>query len=536
MSQRTQAPVRTGDLVDVEIERLTHGGRGIARLDNFVLFVGRSLPGDKVRARVTRVKRSFAEANAEELLEAGAQNVDPQCDPAGACGACTWQRLPYELQLQYKADLAKDAIVRLGGVVDPPMLPIVGMAEPTGYRNKVEYTFAADPATGVVMSGYHRFGSWEEIVEVDECLIADPRGNAAKHLVDAWARKMGFKVYDRETGKGLLRSLIIRVGHATGEIQVNVVTGPTEKGLPRAAELVDDLEAGVTGLVGVLHTQTGSRAESSFSEDPPTVLWGRDWYEERMGGKTLKIRSNSFLQTNTAQANVLYDLVLDVAKPRPDDIAYDLYCGLGSITLALAPHVQEVVGVEVVQEAIDCAVENAELNGVDNVEWQVGNVRPVLKAAQGVWPDPTLIVVDPPRAGLVPKVVQRICEARPERIVYVSCNPTTFAGNLPQFREFGYQPVSIQPIDQFPFTSHVELVARFEPIPGWEPPTEEELAAREAERLAAKNSTKQRTNARAAGRKKKSRSNHSIIAETLREEEPRPEPPTPKEDAPTADA
>ncbi|MCW2973498.1 MAG: methyltransferase, TrmA family [Thermoleophilia bacterium] len=537
MSQRTQAPVRTGDLVDVEIERLTHGGRGIARLDNFVLFVGRSLPGDKVRARVTRVKRSFAEANAEELLEAGAQNVDPQCDPEGACGACTWQRLPYELQLQYKADLAKDAIVRLGGLVDPPMLPIVGMENPTGYRNKVEYTFATDPESGVVMSGYHRFGSWEEIVEVDECLIADPRGNVAKHLVDAWAQKMGFKVYDRETGKGLLRSLIIRVGHATGEIQVNVVTGPTEKGLPRAAELVDDLEAGVPGLVGVLHTQTGSRAESSFSEDPPTVLWGRDWYEEHMGGKTLKIRSNSFLQTNTAQANALYDLVLDVAKPRPDDIAYDLYCGLGSITLALAPHVQEVVGVEVVQEAIDCAIENAELNEIENVEWQVGNVRPVLKAAKGVWPDPTLIVVDPPRAGLVPKVVQRICEARPERIVYVSCNPTTFAGNLPQFREFGYQPVSIQPVDQFPFTSHVELVARFEPIPGWEPPTAEELAALAAERQAAKDKTKKRTNARAAGRKKKSRSNHSIIAESLREEDPRPEAPKVSDDeAPAGDA
>ncbi|MCW2959692.1 MAG: methyltransferase, TrmA family [Thermoleophilia bacterium] len=481
---------------------MSHGGRGVARHDNFVVFVGRALPGDTVRARVTRVKRSFAEAMAEELLVPGAQNVDPQCDPEGACGSCTWQRLPYELQLTYKEEQVRDAIVRLGGLEQPPMLPIVGMDDPTGYRNKVEYTFATDPETGEVFSGYHRFGSWEEIVAIDECLIADPRGNAAKHIVDAWAKRYDLKVFNRETGTGLLRSLVLRVGHATGEVQVNVVTGSTAKGLPRAAELVDDLEAGVPGIVGVLHTQTDSRAETSFSEEPPTVLWGRDWYEEQMGGKTLKIRSNSFLQTNTRQANKLYDIVLDVAKPRPDDIAYDLYCGLGSITLALAPHVQEVVGVEVVQEAIDCAIENAELNGIENVEWQTGNVRPILKFAKGVWPDPTLIVVDPPRSGLVPKVVMRICEAKPERIIYVSCNPTTFAGNLPQFREFGYEPVSIQPVDQFPFTSHCELVARFEPIPGWEPPTAEELAAREAIKLAAKNRTKQRTNARAAGRRK----------------------------------
>ncbi|MCW2928772.1 MAG: rRNA ((1939)-C(5))-methyltransferase RlmD, partial [Thermoleophilia bacterium] len=170
-----------------------------------------------------------------------------------------------------------------------------------------------------------------------------------------------------------------------------------------------------------------------------------------------------------------YDLVLEVAQPRPDDIAYDLYCGLGSITLALAPHVQEVVGVEVVDEAIDCAKENAALNEIENVEWQVGNVRPILKFAKGVWPDPTLIVVDPPRAGLVPKVVRRVCEAGPERIVYVSCNPATFAGNLPMFREHGYEPVFIQPVDQFPHTSHCELVARLEPIPGFVPPAEEDI-------------------------------------------------------------
>jgi 23S rRNA (uracil1939-C5)-methyltransferase len=495
MSKRTASPVRSGDVVEVTVDRLAQGGRGVARHEGFVLFVGRALPGDTVRARVTRVKRSFAEAVVDELVSPGPRTVDPQCDPKGECGACTWQRMPYDMQLEVKQDMVRDAIVRLGGVDDPPMDGIVGADDPTHYRNKVEYTFAQDAETGEVTSGYHKFGAWDQIVAVDQCLIADERGTPAKRTIDAWANRHGLAVYDRESGAGLLRSMVIRVGHASGEVQVHLVTGPTKKGLPRAAELVDDLEAEVPGLVGVLHSESDSPAEVSFGAEPPKLLWGRDWFEETLGGHVLRVRSQSFLQTNTAMADRLYERVLDVAQPRPDDVAYDLYCGLGSITLALAPHVQEVVGVEVVPEAIECAKENAELNGIDNVEWQVGNVRPILKFAKGVWPNPSLIVVDPPRAGLVPKVVRRICEAGPERIVYVSCNPTTFAGNLPMFREHGYELVYAQPVDQFPFTPHCELVARFEPIPGFVPPAEEDVVygrskdsrrrARQAEDVAA---------------------------------------------------
>lgn len=474
MAKRVPAPVRTGDVVEVTVERLAAGGRGVARHENFVLFVGRALPGDRVRARVTRVKRSFAEAVAEDVLEQGPDSVVPPCPFVGTCGGCPWQRLDYPAQLRVKEQQVREAVERIGGLVDPPLLPIVGADDTFGYRNKVEYTFAQDPETGEVSLGFHKSGSWAEIVPVDPCLIADQRGIPVKRIVTEWANRHGMNVHDRDSGVGLLRALVVRVGHATGEVQVHLVTAPTPKGLPKAAELVDDLDTEIPGLVGVLHTQTDSRADVAYGDEPPEVLRGRDWFEEELGGKRLRVRSNSFLQTNTAMANKLYDLVLDVAKPRADDVAYDLYCGLGSITLSLAPHVREIVGVEVVAEAIACAKENAKLNGVDNVEWQVGNVRPILKAAKGVWPEPSLIVVDPPRSGLVPKVVRRICEAGPERIVYVSCNPTTFAGNLPLFREFGYAPVSIQPVDQFPHTSHCELVARLEPIPGFVPPVLEQ--------------------------------------------------------------
>jgi 23S rRNA (uracil1939-C5)-methyltransferase len=450
----------------------------------------------------------------------------PPCPYVGECGGCPWQRLDYPAQLRVKEEQIREGLQRIGGVADPQMAPILGADETFGYRNKVDYTFSQDPETKVVSLGFHKSGSWEEIVPVDPCLIADQRGLPAKRIIEAWANRHGLAIYDRTTGSGLLRALVVRVGHATGEVQVHLVTGPTSKGLHRQAELIDDLESGVPGIVSIVHTQTDSRAEVSLGDEPPELLWGRDYFEEVMGGKRLRVRAASFMQTNTAMANRLYDLVVEVAQLRPDDVAYDLYCGLGSIALTLAPHVKEVVGVEVVPQAIECAIENAELNGVENVEWQVGNVRPILKHAKGVWPDPTLIVVDPPRSGLVPKVVRRICEAKPERIVYVSCNPATFAGNLPLFREHGYDMVFVQPVDQFPHTAHCELVARLEPIEGWVAPS---ISEEEAE-LARIAKTKR------GSRKLKQRSAHSLIAEGVREAEPRPEAERATDTAPTDDA
>lgn len=477
MARRSRAPVQPGDRVEVTIDRLAQGGRGVARHEDFVLFVGRAMPGDRVTARVTRVKRSHGEAIAEEILEAGQHTVNPPCPYVGDCGGCAWQRLDYDAQVAAKQDGLRDALVRIAGIPDPPLEPLVRAEQLFGYRNKVEYSFTADPATGMVAAGFHRAGSWQEIVPVDPCLIADPRGVPAHRVVVAWANRQALDVHDRETGEGLLRHLVVRVGHATGEVQVHLVTAPTPGGLPRGAELADDLEAEVPGLVGVLHSQTDSVAEVAQGSEPPALLWGREHFVEHLGGHVLHVRPASFLQTNTAMSERLYELVIDVAQPRPDDVAWDLYCGLGSITMVLAERVASVVGVEVVPEAIECARENLELNGISNVEFQVGNVRPVLKFATGVWPDPSLVVVDPPRSGLAPKVVRRVAALRPERIVYVSCNVATFAGNLPMFREHGYELTYVRGVDQFPHTHHCELVARLEPIPGWEPPAEEETDA-----------------------------------------------------------
>ena len=466
MSRRS-APVSRDDLVEVTIDRLAQGGRGVARHENFVLFVQRGMPGDRVRARVTRVKRSFAEARVEEILERGSESIVPPCTYAGTCGGCAWQGLDYPAQLRAKEASVRELLERVAGLEDPPLHPILGATSTLGYRNKVEYTFC-EREDGSVGAGFHVAGHWDKLVHVDPCLIADPRGLPAHRVVLDWANRHGVLPYDREFSHGHLRSLVVRVGHATGEVMVHLVTSLGK--IPKLAEVVDDLAAEVPGLVSVMHSQTDSVAEVAMGDEPPVCLWGRDHYFEELGGNRLAVGALSFMQTNTAMAERLYELTMEVAQPRSDDVMYDLYCGLGSIALMFAPHVDNVIGVEVIPEAIEDANANAERAGITNAEFQHGNVRPVLKFARGVWPDPTLIVVDPPRSGLVEKVVRRVCAPRPERIVYVSCNPSTFAANVPQFAMYGYQPVFIQPVDQFPHNHHVELVARFEPIPDWVAP------------------------------------------------------------------
>jgi 23S rRNA (uracil1939-C5)-methyltransferase len=474
---RSRSPVSSGDLVDLRIDALAHGGTGVARADGFVVFVKRGLPGDLVKARITRVKRSFAEAVAEEVLESGDGRIAAPCPFHTTCGGCAWQALDYPAQLVEKQRQVEEALARIGGIDGLEVQPIVPAVNQFGYRNKVEYSFMAlrddtgpDEFPGVA-AGFHALGRWDTIVGVDPCHIADERGVRAQQVVVEWANRHEIYPYDRKYEIGILRNLVVRVGHATGEVLVNLVTGAGK--LPKLAELADDLAAEVPGIVGVLHTTVeDSSASNARGDEEPDVLWGRDHFFEELAGVRLKVGSKSFLQTNTAMAEVLYALILKTADPQPDDVLYDLYCGIGSIGLMFSPHVAHVFGVELVQEAIENAAENMELNGVENAEFAVGNVRPILKFTPGKVPDPTVVVVDPPRSGLVQKVVMRICERRPERIVYVSCNPTTFAGNLPWFHEYGYAPTFVQPVDMFPHTPHVELVARLEPIPGWQPPSE----------------------------------------------------------------
>jgi 23S rRNA (uracil1939-C5)-methyltransferase len=450
-----------GSEVEVLVDSLAFGGRGVARLDDFVLFVDRALPGDRVRARVTKVKRSYGEATTVETLEAGPDRVIAPCPHFGACGGCKWQDLDYSAQQVWKAQQIADVLKRIGHQDDFVQDPIVPAIRTYGYRNKLEFSFGeTDEGPSL---GFHRAGRWDEIMPVTACLLMSEAGNEARRVVEAWARRINGEIWDRRSNTGYLRHLICRASDRTGELLLTLVTAPGE--LPQSSWLVDELAERVPGCVGLLHATTSGVAEVTHGL-PSTLVFGRDWYEERLLGLRLKVSAGAFLQTNTEMCEKLYEIAIEEAGLGGDEIVWDLYSGIGSIALALAGAAGHVYGIEVVPEAVERAVDNAERNGVMNAEFVQGDVakavRPLLEAGM---PSPDVVVLDPPRAGLTPKAVRRVLELEPRRIIYVSCNPTTLAGNAELLAEGGYRLERVRPVDMFPHTHHVECVARFEAVP-----------------------------------------------------------------------
>lgn len=449
-----------GSEVEVLVDSLAFGGRGVARLDDFVLFVDRALPGDRVRARVTKVKRSYGEATTVETLVAGPDRVVAPCPHFGACGGCKWQDLDYNAQQVWKAQQIADVLQRIGHQDDFVQDPIVPAIRTYGYRNKLEFSFG-ETEEGPSL-GFHRAGRWDEIMPVTACLLMSEAGNEARRVVEAWARRINGEIWDRRSNTGYLRHLVCRASDRTGELLLALVTAPGE--LPQSTWLVDELAERVPGCVGLLHATTSGVAEVTHGLQSKLVF-GRDWYEERLLGLRLKVSSGAFLQTNTEMCERLYEIAIEEAGLGGDEIVWDLYSGIGSIALAMAASAGHVYGIEVVPEAVERAVDNAERNGVMNAEFVQGDVakavRPLLEAGM---PSPDVVVLDPPRAGLTPKAVRRVLELEPQRIIYVSCNPTTLAGNAELLAEGGYRLERVRPVDMFPHTHHVECVARFEAV------------------------------------------------------------------------
>ncbi len=450
-----------GDVAEARIESLATGGRGVARLDGYVVFVDRALPGDLVRLRLRTARRRHGEADVLELLEPGPERIDPPCPHVGACGGCRWQALAYPAQLREKERLVRDAIERIAHLPGTPIEPIGGAGETLGYRNKIELTFTATEDGPAL--GFHRAGRWDQVLEIERCLLVDDAANAARDAVQAWARSSGLAAYDQRLHEGELRNLIIRRSARTDETLLVLVT--TDVDLPRLGNLVDEAVERVPGLVGLLQTRNSGMSEATRGH-PTAVLHGRDHHREEILGQTLHVPWNAFLQTNTAMCERLYAIAIEEARLGGDEVVWDLYSGIGSIGLALARDAGRVVGIEIVEEAARQATANAERNGIANAEFVVGDVakaiQPLVDAGA---PLPDLVVVDPPRAGLTPKAVRRVLELAPRRIVYVSCNPTTLAGNAELLVAGGYRLEVVRPVDMFPHTPHVECVARFERDP-----------------------------------------------------------------------
>jgi 23S rRNA (uracil1939-C5)-methyltransferase len=441
-------PARGAEL-ELSVDRLAHGGNGVARReDGYVVFVAGGIPGDRVRAVVGKAKRAYAEARAVEILEPSPDRVAPVADHPGA----PWQVLPYERQLEAKWEQVGDALRRIGRLDGFELEPIVGAVERWRYRNKLEYSFGSGPG-GELLCGFHAPGRFDQIVAVEDCRLASERSNAAREQVLAWCRERGLDAWDRRTQRGLLRNLVVREGRRTGQLQVRLVTSPTSLD-------TDDL-IGAVDADGLLWTQTEGLGENTQG-GVTSLLAGAPKLAEELGGLRLEISPEAFFQTNTEMAEVLYGAAAELAGLRGHERVFDLYCGIGTIALTLAARAREVVGVEIVEPAVADAIHNARLNEVVNASFFAGDIRLAMRELVEHAGRPDVCVIDPPRAGLSQKVVRRVIEASPKRIVYVSCNPTTLAPNAAQLVEAGWRLQRVRPVDMFPQTPHIECVALLE--------------------------------------------------------------------------
>ena len=448
------APVTKDEELELDVESLAYGGNGVARVNGYVVFVRRGLPGDRVRARVTKVKRGFAEAVATDVVVAGPNHVDAPCAHYPACGGCRFQDLAYEIQLEQKHAQVRDALQRIAGIAEPPLEAVVP-CEPEifHYRNKLEYSFAPSP-DGLVL-GFHRAGRWDEVLDVHECWLTTGAGNAIRDAVRGWAREEGLEPYSQADNTGYLRHLGVREGRNTGQALVQLVTAPGERFEP--GYLVDVLRR-IPEVRSVHWSVNDTPAE--VTRLPTKLLWGEEWIEEEIAGLRFRVRPNAFLQTNTAMAERLYALAADAAGLSGGETVWDLYCGIGTIGLILARDALTVWGIEVSEESVACALENAEQNGVTNAAFFAGNVGQVVDELVERSGAPDVVVVDPPRAGLAGKALRHLGRLGAPRLVYVSCNPTTLAGDLKTLRgEYGYELERVTPVDMFPHTPHVEAVA-----------------------------------------------------------------------------
>ena len=440
-----------GDVLDLTIDSLAHGGNGVARHEGYVVFVAGAVPGDRVRAVVGKAKRAYAEARAVEILAPSPDRIPAVADHPGA----PWQVLPYERQLEVKAGLVREALERIGRLEGFELEPIVPAVEQWRYRNKLEYSFGTSP-DGELVCGFHAPGRWDEIVPMDDCLLASERSNEVREQVLAWARDQGLSAWDRRQQRGLLRNLVVREGRRTGELQVRLVTSP---GAFDTDSLLDAVRCD-----GLFWTRQDQLGESSAGGDT-VLLGGSPQLREHLRGLDFLISPEAFFQTNTEMAEQLYGVAAEYAQLRGHERVFDLYCGIGTIGLSLAARARELVGVEIVEPAVADAIANARINDVLNARFYAGDIRLAMRDLVEQAGRPDVVVVDPPRAGLSQKVVRRILEAQASRIVYVSCNPTTLAPNAAQMVEAGYRLVRVRPVDMFPQTPHIESVALLELSP-----------------------------------------------------------------------
>lgn len=462
--KRKELPV----VENVEITGVAAEGKSIARVDDMVVFIPYGAPGDVVNIKLDKKKRSYAEAHIVDLVKPSPDRVTPTCEHFGVCGGCKWQHIPYESQLRYKRDQVVDALTRIAKVEIPEVNPTLGSKETFCYRNKLEYTFSCkcwitfeDLRSGREIAdrnalGFHIPGAFDKVLDIKKCWLQDDLSNRIRLFVRQYALAKGYEFYDIKAQQGLMRTLMVRIA-STGEVMLIVVFARPEQ------EKIDDMMGAIAAefpeITSLLYV-VNQKVNDTIADQEVITYRGRDYINEEMEGLQFRIGPKSFYQTNSLQAYELYKVARRMAYLKPDDLAYDLYTGTGTIANFVARQVKKVVGIEYVPEAIADAKLNSEVNGIDNTIFFAGDMKDVLTdgfiAEHG---RPDVMIIDPPRAGMHEDVVNVILNARPERIVYVSCNPATQARDLALMDSL-YRVEEVQPVDMFPHTHHVENVVR----------------------------------------------------------------------------
>ena len=448
-------PVQLGEVCELLIERLGNQAEGVARADGFTVFVLGALPGERVRARITNLKKTYATATLTEILEASPDRVEPRCPVYDVCGGCQLQHLAYDAQLREKQRQVEDAVRHIGKLDGVKILPTIG-TEPWGYRNKMQ--FPVGKTRGEIAIGCFSQGS-HTIVDTEACYIQHQTNNVLMNAMREAVRRFRISVYDEDRHTGVLRHIMGRVS-ASGDAMAVLVTAKKE--LPQAKGIVKFLRERVPRLVSVQQNIQTYHNNVILGRET-ILLWGKSAIRDTIGPLSFQISPRSFFQVNTAQTEVLYGKVAEFVSLRGGETVIDAYCGTGTITLFLARKARKAYGIEVVSTAIADAKKNARANHIKNAEFIVGDSAKVMPHLyrDGVQPD--VIVTDPPRAGCTPVVLETFVRMRPSRIVYVSCNPATLARDLALLDELGYCAKKIQPVDMFPMTHHVESVSLIVP-------------------------------------------------------------------------
>ncbi len=443
-------------------------GKALGRLEGKVIFVEGVVPGDVADVFITKNKKDWAEGKARKIKEYSKERVEPFCKHFGLCGGCKWQMLPYKKQLQYKEQEAFDAFNRIGHIKDVEVLPIIGSQKTIHYRNKLEFTFSdkkylpeqqlkdlGDGAWPGGALGYHVPGLYDKIIDIEECWLMDDVNNKIRNSIREFAIANNYSYYNIKDHTGWLRNIVIR-NCETGDLMVNLVFGYDDE--KERKKLCEFLLSQVPTITTLMYTINAKWNDSIYDLDPKIVS-GRGYVIEKLGGYHFKISPKSFFQTNTKQAEALYNIVKNFASLNGNEIIYDLYCGTGSIGIFLSKDAKKIIGVDVVEDAIKDAAENAVLNNMDHAFFFCGDVIAICDDAffekHG---RPDIIIIDPPRAGLHTKLITKLIEIRSPKIVYVSCNVATQARDLQLLSEI-YSVEKLQPVDMFPHTHHIECVA-----------------------------------------------------------------------------